>query len=142
MNELSAMENLFSKLSKKGPPNLRMLTSPKYHCELAGEGIEFCWGMMKRFYRNIPFESKRTKEGFQESVRLSVLYVKLLSVIRFSAKCRRYMMRYRRNNNSLDVEISHENIEKYVKQIKTHRNVADLDKAFIEHEWLDSISRV
>ena len=47
-NEKSAMEHLFDILSQKSESTLSMLTSPKYHCKVAGEGIEFVWGMMKR----------------------------------------------------------------------------------------------
>jgi len=138
--EQSAMENLFSKLSNKGTPDLNMLTSPKYHCELAGEGVEYCWGMAKRFYRNIPLSDKKTKQQFESCVRKSILYVKIRNVTRFSAKCRRYMMKYRRHNeNTQNDELSYENIEKFVKKIKTHRNVADLDRTYIEKEWLESI---
>lgn len=42
------MEYLFAKLSSKGTQSLKMLASPKYNCELAGEGVEYVWGMAKR----------------------------------------------------------------------------------------------
>ena len=40
--EQSAMEVLLSRLSEKvGGTKIQLLTSPKLHCELAGEGVEY-----------------------------------------------------------------------------------------------------
>ena len=36
--------------------------SPKCHPELAGEGIEYLWGLAKLWYRKSPISSKRSKE--------------------------------------------------------------------------------
>jgi len=68
-NEKSAMEHLFMQLSRKAEQTISMLTSPKYHCEVAGEGIEFVWGMMKRRFRSIPYKEKDTKQKFNKCVR-------------------------------------------------------------------------
>ena len=38
-NKRSVMEHLFLRLSHKADPNLSILTSPKYHCKVVGEGI-------------------------------------------------------------------------------------------------------
>ncbi len=43
--------------------------SPKYHCEIAGEGIEYSWGNAKMRYRHIPFEAKKSSEQFYSCVR-------------------------------------------------------------------------
>ena len=49
--EQSAMEVLLSRLSEKaGDTEIQLLTYPKYHCELAGEGVEFVWGLTKQYY--------------------------------------------------------------------------------------------
>ena len=40
--EKSATDHLFHQLSLKGELNLKMLTSTKFHCELVGEGVEYC----------------------------------------------------------------------------------------------------
>jgi hypothetical protein len=42
--------------------------SPKYHCELAGEGIEYSWGNAKMKYRSFIAREKRTKAQFLERV--------------------------------------------------------------------------
>ena len=59
MNQKNAMEELCDKLSAIGEPSIKILTSPKYHCEIAGEGIELNWGYMKKGYCNIPLEEKK-----------------------------------------------------------------------------------
>jgi len=28
--------------------------TPKYHCEIAGEGVEYMWGYCKRLFRRVP----------------------------------------------------------------------------------------
>jgi len=43
--------------------------TPKCHCKLAGEGIEYSWGCAKNAYRLMPLSIKRKKETFQETVR-------------------------------------------------------------------------
>jgi hypothetical protein len=35
---------------------ISILFTPKYHCELAGEDIEYCWGAMKRIFRKLPLK--------------------------------------------------------------------------------------
>ena len=42
--------------------------TPKFHAELAGEGIEYSWGFLKGIYRRIPLEEKKGKTKFLESV--------------------------------------------------------------------------
>ncbi len=61
-NDKSAMEHLFLQLSLKAEQTISMLTSPKYHCKVAGEGVEFVWMMMKRCFRSIPYKEKDTKQ--------------------------------------------------------------------------------
>ena len=42
--------------------------SPKYHCEVAGEGIKYSWGFSKNQYRCLSMSAKKTKEKFWQSV--------------------------------------------------------------------------
>jgi hypothetical protein len=37
---------------------ISILFTPKYHCELAGEGIEYCWGATKQIFRKLPLKKK------------------------------------------------------------------------------------
>jgi len=32
--------------------------TPKYHCELAGEGIAYTWGCSKNYYRSMNLQDK------------------------------------------------------------------------------------
>jgi hypothetical protein len=43
--------------------------SPKFHPEIAGEGIEFCWGLSKNTYMLYPIKDKQKKAVFKNSVR-------------------------------------------------------------------------
>ena len=37
--------------------------SPKYHPEIAGEAIEFCWGAAKNHYRTFSIKEKKRKDN-------------------------------------------------------------------------------
>jgi hypothetical protein len=43
--------------------------TPKCHCELTGEGIEYAWGFAKNHYCRQPLKHKKGKEIFQQTVR-------------------------------------------------------------------------
>jgi hypothetical protein len=43
--------------------------TPKCHCEIAGEGIEYTWAHSKNYIRNILLDKKRGKENFKACVR-------------------------------------------------------------------------
>ena len=136
------MEYLLSRLSKKvGDHEFRLLTSPKYHCELAGEGVEYAWGLAKRFYQSKTLQEEKTKDKFKEVVRASVEFVKKEHVEQFSAKCRRYMMTYNAYDNNSD-PLTYKVIERFVKMTKCHRNIANQDKAFVEKAWKEAISNL
>ncbi len=36
--------------------------TPKCHCELAGEGIEYAWGCSKNYYHRLPLKEKNQKK--------------------------------------------------------------------------------
>ncbi len=130
------MEHLFYQLTQKADPDLMMLTSPKDHCEVAGEGIEFVWGMLKRRFCSITLKEKDTKQKFNKCVRECVEeYIKTKNVIKFSAFCRRYMMACQKQANSNDKTLTFNGIENYTKKMKTHCNVSDMEKGLIEREY-------
>jgi hypothetical protein len=44
--------------------------TPKCHCKMAGEGIEYSWGFAKNSYHRYAMEDeKRSKEEFRASVK-------------------------------------------------------------------------
>jgi hypothetical protein len=63
--EKSAMEKLCINLSLQNNRIFDILVSPKYHCELAGDGIDCRWGYSKRTYHRYPVKDKRTKKQFE-----------------------------------------------------------------------------
>ncbi len=69
LGEKTAMEVLLDELSSKTKNNqtIKLLTSPKYHCELSGEGIDFAWGLSKRFYCNKCLEEKIQRASLTRS---------------------------------------------------------------------------
>ncbi len=126
--EQSTMEYLLSRLSEKsGDHEFRLLTSPKYQHELAGEGVEYVWGLAKRYYHSKTIEEKRTKEKFHKIIRESVEFVRKEHVINFAAKCRRNMMAYYNAYDSNGDPLTYKMIGRFVKMAKTHRNIADQD---------------
>ena len=76
--EKSAMKVLLGELSIKSVDNhqkIELFMSPKYHCELAGEGVEYTLWMMKNYFWSLSLEKKNTKAKFENLVRETVGYV-------------------------------------------------------------------
>ncbi|KAI2500758.1 hypothetical protein MHU86_13737 [Fragilaria crotonensis] len=46
-----------------------VLITPKFHAEMAGEGIEYSWGVSKSVYRKMPLDSKKGKTSFKALVK-------------------------------------------------------------------------
>ena len=113
--------------------------SPKYHCEIAGEGIEYAWGLAKKKFRHTKLEDKNTKEKFNKAVKASINHVKQDHVFKFAAKCRRIMVTYLAASGA-NRELTYESIEKFQKKLKTHRNVSDQEKGYISQIWKESVT--
>ena len=135
--EPTAMEYLFTQLSCTNNTAMKLLTSPKYHCEIAGEGIEFSWGLVKKRYRNIQLEETYTKEKFKLCVQKCIATVSKKHTQKFASKARCYMMAYK---NIPTNDLTYNIIEKFVKEHKCHRSVVDHDSAYITKLWKDSIN--
>jgi hypothetical protein len=106
--------------------------SPKCHPEIAGHGIEYCWGLSKRYFRKQNSELGRTKctaKNLEERVRASLRLVPLSSVLAFARKTRRYRWAYQQTETVLE---SFSDIEKLVKTHKSHRNVLDQFKKLFD----------
>ena len=112
---------------------------PKFHCELAGEGIEYAWGVMKRIYRKQPMKVKRSSKGFQSLVWECVKASSINSAQLLSRKTRRYMMvhHHRRlelkseNKSGAVSDWSHQKTEMFHKIYRSHRDVNIIDGVFI-----------
>jgi len=116
----------------------RAIITPKYHAELAGEGIEYTWGFLKSIYRRFPLAKKKGKANFE------ALLAKILSrdnittnlVRKFSRRARAYMETYvaldmNEDKEMKDAPIPHRKIEQLKKVMKSHRAAIDFDKSFV-----------
>ena len=56
LNELTQLQHIGSLL------DVYIDSSPKFHPEIAGEGIEFCWGLSKTLTGCIQLETKRRRQ--------------------------------------------------------------------------------
>ena len=136
------MEVLLDELTTKTKNNqtIQLLTSPKYHCELAGEGIEYAWALSKRFYRNKCLEGKDMKSKFDKVVREAVDFVSKKKHQEFLSKMSQLHDGIHGHEKKQFTYRTYESIEHFMKMSKTHHNIADQEKGFIQAAWLDSIS--
>ena len=137
---------------------VRVICSPKYHPEIAGEAIEYCWGISKNTYRRYPLQDKRTRAKFVELVDECQECNTLESVRLFGRRMRRYMLAYigleiakerqqadsslqpsSTNNNNINLNLPQMScalVERLVsvhkKRKRSHRNIADQEKKFLE----------
>ena len=73
---------------------MQVIMTPKYHAEIAGVGIEYCWGAAKSFYRKISFSEKKTKQQFRRSVMRSLQTLSKQVVRKADRKVRCYIETY------------------------------------------------
>jgi hypothetical protein len=116
--------------------------TPKCHCELAGEGIEYAWGCAKNHYRRQPLKDKKGKEKFRQTVRkcFSRQVITAERVRMFSQRARAYILAYHKirqeqltdseSTTNLDSTASPVNVGKLLKRFKTHRCAMDFDSTF------------
>ncbi len=76
----------------------------KYHCEIAGEGVENGWGFSKKIYRRLPIAKKRYLDVFTNSVKNCLIQVTPERARRFSRRCRKYMLAYQKIVDEADGE--------------------------------------
>jgi hypothetical protein len=129
--------------------------TPKCHCELAGEGIEYAWGCAKNHFRRQPLKDKRGKENFRQTVRkcFSRQVVTTERVRMFSQRARAYILAYHtiRQEQLTDSSSTSDpdnttaspvNVEKLLKKFKTHRCAMDFDSSFCKALFREDIEGV
>jgi hypothetical protein len=47
---------------------VRVILMTKFHAEMAGEGIDYLWGVVKSWYDSKPFHLKYKKASFLELI--------------------------------------------------------------------------
>jgi hypothetical protein len=104
-----------------------LVMTPKGHCELAGEGIEYCWGRMKKYFRkNNRCDMRRFNELILQSMARENL--SLRTTRKFIRRARTYKMVY-----AGGVAREYVDIENMIKQRKSHRNALDFAGKFLSN---------
>ena len=138
--------------------------SPKFHPEIAGEGIEFCWGAAKNYYRSFSWKEKKTKENWMRLVKQSTCNKTILPIHRirlFSRRIRCYMLSYlgieaakvkQQEENmpnppgpdlkipEMNVQLVERLVKVYKSPHKSHRNILDSETKFLSSvvSWMKS----
>ena len=107
--------------------------TPKFHAEMAGEGIEYSWAVSKSVYRKMPLDSKRGKDSFKalvnECINRNILKTEV--VRKLSKRARAYICAYyilHQRQQQVDLPL----IDRLMKIFKTHRAALDFDAGFVE----------
>jgi len=125
--------------------------TPKCHCELAGEGIEYAWGCAKNHYRRQPLKDKRAKDNFRRTMRkcFSRNVITAERVRMFSQRARAYILAYHKIRQEQltdsstasdldDITASPVKVEKLLKEFKTHKSAMDFDSNFCKAVFVDN----
>jgi hypothetical protein len=125
-----------------------MLT-PKFHCEFAGEGIEYAWAQAKAIMRRTPLRDKKGRANFINLVMRCLCPATVLTrerVRKFAARARAYICTYYYLEQELIIsndenmtgftpaakqQLLYKKIEQLMKRFKTHRCVLDFDMRFV-----------
>ena len=103
-----------------------LVMSPKGHCELAGQGVEYDWGRQKQHFRR--HNKCKTGAGFHALIlaSMSPRALPLSTSRKFARKARAYRRAYREG-----VDNEHAVIEETIKKFRSHRNAVDFAGKFI-----------
>ena len=123
------MEYFMQQVTDQEPVELKIIFSPKYHCEIAGICIEYCWGYSKKFFRRF-FTLEQKKNDFEECVDQALDFVKIENVWRYAGLTDQYMRAYEALAASGE-PVTYYSIEKFRKSFKTHRAAVDSDDGLI-----------
>ena len=108
--------------------------TPKKHPEIAGRGVEYCWGKSKVHFRhnnNYSPNATNLEERVKESMNTAGVLT-LARVRKFQRKANDYKRAYLALAGDEATEIEHKDIEAMKKKCKTHRCTLDQDYAFIK----------
>lgn len=113
-----------------------LLLSVKCHPEMAGCGVEFCWGISKRIFRKnnqlCKVETKDLKLKVEKSLSEDVLTLE--RVWKFERRTRTYMHMCREIGLNADiVTLSYKELESQMKTYKTHRNIEETERVFLQN---------
>jgi hypothetical protein len=142
-NEMTELQSMGEKMG------VRVISTTKFHAEMAGEGVEYAWGVSKSWYRSKPLSLKKKKASFLQLVRDCLDPITKQQVRSYSKRARSYICAYyafehpKQNiNNSnnettkhdemavLSCAIEYEKIEQMVQNFRSHRCAFDFDRKF------------
>ena len=118
-----------------------MIKSPKCHPEVAGCGIEYCWGHSKIRFRNTWNSHVPTKlaDDIFNTFTDDEAELPQERIFRYARMARDYIRGYKAirdakagNNKTKVSEVTKELIEKMKKKYKSHRNIMDMCSGFIK----------
>jgi hypothetical protein len=144
-NELSLMQHLGISLG------VHIASTPKYHAEIAGEGIEYDWTLSKNWFKRLPLSERKTRAGFATQVK-KALSSEIVTKGRARGSARRarsYILAYiyldeqQKAGNGVEGDLLlFPDIEgvakKFSKRSKSHRSAADFDTAFVNRLLLET----
>lgn len=130
--ELTALEYIAQEMSSVDCC-VTVIFTPKYHCEIAGEGIELCWGFLKKYYRR-KFTVEQKKKDFSGCIDKALSAIPLDTVRKYAGRVYSYMMAYKKAIEEQDETVSYATIEKLMKQHKSHRSSLDPEDAILEED--------
>ena len=128
---------------------VQVMLTPKFHCEFAGEGIEYAWAQAKSVMRRTPMREKKGRANFINLVTRCLCPATVLTkerIRKFAARARSYVCTYyyleQETDTSDDIgvhgfipaakqQLLYNRIEKVMRGFKTHRSVLDFDKIFV-----------
>lgn len=128
-HEKSALQEIFESRGHL------LITSPKCHPELAGLGIEYCLGLSKKHFRRDINDG--VQKNLQKNIILSVSEksIPLQAKWRFERRTRAYREVYQKIKKEGKIhmeDLTFEDIEKMLKVQKTHRNIFDLERRYLQ----------
>ena len=135
---------------------VEIVRSPKCHPEIAGEGIEYVWGVSKNEYRRHPLVEKKGRDNFIKLVKTcnSRDFITKRVARGCMARARAYMLAYRaRYLLSLDTSegvaeeleknpICFDLLDKCVKEFRNHRCAGEFDGSHIRNDLLPRMAQI
>jgi hypothetical protein len=124
---------------------MRIEQTPKYHAEIAGEGVEYDWALGKNCHKRSPLSKRKTMAGFRKSATYAVGRENMtLERARGCARrARQYIVAYQwlkvndnnpdalkdiQSNSIADVEA----VKRHLKPKKSHRGADWLDAGYLK----------
>ena len=121
------------------------VTSVRCHPELAGCGLEYSWGKLKLDYRRWNSNGANVKSSIRSRLEALQMSTSLPRerCWKYERKARDYRRMYLELNKQIgnaDVkleDVCYKALEKMLKKQKSHRNIMELDRVFIDDEAAD-----